>query len=53
MINHFIEESNFKQQSTRDHVIIIIIIIINTLQHRNVDGLPATCTGSQTENLTT
>ena len=28
--------------------IIIFIIIINTLQRRNVDGLPATCAGSQT-----
>ena len=32
---------------------IIIIIIINTLQHRSVDGLPATCAGSQNKNLTT
>ena len=28
-----------------------IIVIINTLQHRNVDGLPATCAGSQTKKL--
>jgi len=32
------------------HKIFIIIPIINTLQHRNVDGLPATCAGSQTKN---
>ena len=30
-----------------------ILFIINTLQHRNVDGLPATCAGSKTKNLTT
>ena len=51
--HHHAISVNLTEDQTFDMAIadIIIMIIINTLQHINVDGLPVTCAGSQTKNL--